>query len=94
MSVWVRLSCTLHSAVPEPGRLLQQSYIASIGVTPRASGASESLASQVDLQQCIESIFSESIHVLTLTYLVIPAAGYTSKHSYTMAQLHILMACQ
>ena len=28
--------CTLHSAVPQPGRLLQQPYIASIGVTPRA----------------------------------------------------------
>ena len=27
-------SCTLHSAVPHPGRLLQQPQIASIGFTP------------------------------------------------------------
>ena len=33
------LSCTLHSAVPQPVRLLQQPYIASVGVTPPASGA-------------------------------------------------------
>ena len=31
------LYCTLRSAVPQPGRLLQQPYIASIGVTPQAS---------------------------------------------------------
>ena len=29
----------MHGAVPQPGRLLQQPYIESIGVTPRASGA-------------------------------------------------------
>ena len=34
------LYCTLHNAVPQPGRLLQQPYIASIGVTPRANGVS------------------------------------------------------
>ena len=33
------LYCTLHSAVPQPVRLLQQPYIASIGVTAPASGA-------------------------------------------------------
>ena len=37
LSIWVCLSCTLHSAVPQPGSLLQQPYIESIGVTPRAS---------------------------------------------------------
>ena len=31
------LSCTLHSAVPQPGRLLQLLCIASIGVAPQAS---------------------------------------------------------
>ena len=34
---WLRISCTLHSAVPQLGRLLQQPYIASVGVTPRES---------------------------------------------------------
>ena len=31
----MRLSRTLHDAVPQPGRLLQQPYIASIGFTLR-----------------------------------------------------------
>ena len=35
-----KLSWTLHKAVPQPGRLFQHPYVASIGVTPRASGAS------------------------------------------------------
>ena len=39
ISLWVCLSCTLHSAVSHSGRLLQQPYIASIGVTTRASQA-------------------------------------------------------
>ena len=30
------VTALLHSAVPQPGRLLQQPYIASIGVTPGA----------------------------------------------------------
>ena len=32
------LCSVVYRAVPQPGRLLQQPYIASIGVTPRASG--------------------------------------------------------
>ena len=30
------VTALLHSAIPQPGRLLQQPYIASIGVTPGA----------------------------------------------------------
>ena len=37
IGIWVCLSCTLHNAVPQLGRLLQQPYIASIWVTPQTS---------------------------------------------------------
>ena len=36
--IWVSISFTLYSAVRQPVRLLQQPYITSIGVNPRANG--------------------------------------------------------
>mgnify|MGYP001792222983 CR=1 FL=1 len=42
ISFWISLSCTLNGAVPEPGRLLQQPYKASIGVTLELAACSPS----------------------------------------------------
>ena len=41
------LYTTLHYLVPQPGRLFQEPYIASIGVTPRVSEARQSLPARL-----------------------------------------------
>ena len=45
---------TLHYLVPQPGRLFQQHYIASIGVTPRASEASYELDERGELDEIVK----------------------------------------
>ena len=38
LSLWLCISCTRHSAVTQPGWLLQQPYTVSIGFTSTAKG--------------------------------------------------------
>ena len=83
IGIWVCFSCTLLSAVPQPGRLLQQPYIAGIEVTTRASIARH--LAQLVCIFCwswakVQHPVSTNVRTSNVPYKHVPCTGFWTRN--------------